>query len=88
MINDKKDTITFSTNDSMECREIIQKVYKALKMSGYDPVGQIVGYLASDEPTYITSANGARSTVTKVQRYALMKEIVEFYLKSLEEENK
>ena len=84
----KPNTRTFSTDDASECREILSHVYKALKESSYDPVGQIVGYLASDDPTYITSSNGARSAITKVPRYALMKELVRYYTKSLEETDK
>lgn len=80
----KQDTITFKNERPDDCRQILEQVYQALLEKGYDPVGQIVGYLASDDPTYITSSNGARSLITKVSRYALMQELVEHYIKSFE----
>jgi len=80
----KQDTITFKNERPDNCRQILEQVYQALLEKGYDPVGQIVGYLTSDDPTYITSSNGARSLITKVSRYALMQELVEHYIKSFE----
>ena len=78
----KSDTVTFKKEQPEDCRKILEQVYNALLEKGYNPVDQIVGYLASDDPTYITSSNGARSLITKVSRYALMQELVEYYIKS------
>ncbi len=66
-----------------EVREIISQVYSALKIKGYDPISQLVGYLLSDDPTYITSYNGARGLIVRVERDELLEEIVKNYLKTL-----
>lgn len=58
--------------------EIIKEVYNALQKKGYDPIRQIVGYLISEDPTYITGHNNARSLITKIPR----DEIIEFLLRS------
>ena len=55
-------------------------VYKALKEKGYNPVNQIVGYIMSGDPTYITSYNGARSLVMKVERDELVEELLKAYI--------
>lgn len=60
---------------------IIREVYKALEEKGYDPVGQIVGYLMSGDPTYITSHNNARTLIRSVSRDALVEELVRGYMK-------
>lgn len=59
---------------------IISQVYTALKEKGYNPVSQIVGYILSGDPTYITSHLGARSLITKVERDELLEEFVKAYL--------
>lgn len=61
-------------------REIIDDVYNALKVKGYDPISQIVGYILSDDPTYITSYNGARSKIVRVERDELLEELVKSYI--------
>ena len=66
-----------------EVKIIMEKVYKALQVKGYDPVSQIVGYILSGDPTYITSHEGARGLVTKLERDELLEEFVKVYLKSL-----
>ncbi len=63
-----------------EAREILMGVYAALKEKGYNPVSQIVGYMLSGDPTYITSHMGARSLISKLERDELLEEIVNFYL--------
>ena len=65
-----------------EMRDILSKVYEALKIKGYDPVTQIVGYLVSEDPTYITNYNGARSLVNKIDRDELLEELVKSYLEN------
>ena len=66
-----------------EVHEIIETVYDALQIKGYDPISQIVGYILSDDPTYITSYNGARSLIAKVERDELLEELVKSYVKNL-----
>ena len=65
---------------SAEMQEILSKVYEALKIKGYDPVTQIVGYLVSEDPTYITNYNGARSLICNIDRDELLEELVKNYL--------
>ena len=62
---------------------VIERVYKALKEKGYNPVNQIVGYILSGDPTYITGHNNARSLISKFERDELLEEIVASYLKNL-----
>lgn len=63
--------------------EIIKDVYDSLKVKGYDPISQIVGYILSGDPTYITSYNGARSKIVRVERDELLEELVKSYIKNL-----
>ncbi|MEE0944816.1 MAG: IreB family regulatory phosphoprotein [Clostridia bacterium] len=64
-------------------KEIIDDVYNALKVKGYDPISQIVGYILSGDPTYITSYNGARSKIVRVERDELLEELVKYYIGNL-----
>lgn len=66
-----------------EVKEIMNAVYSALTVKGYDPISQIVGYIISGDPTYITSYNGARSKIVKVERDELLEELVKHYIKLL-----
>lgn len=66
--------------DYNEARDILFKVYDALKEKGYNPINQIVGYLLSGDPAYITSHNNARSLIRKLERDDLIEELVKFYL--------
>ena len=75
--------INFEIDKETEVQEIISSVYDALKIKGYDPISQIVGYILSDDPTYITSYNGARSMIVKVERDELLEELVKSYVKNL-----
>ena len=60
--------------------EIIEVVYQALKAKGHDPILQIVGYLISGDPTYITSYNNARSLIRRLERDEILEEFVRFYV--------
>ena len=60
--------------------EVLQSVYAALKEKGYNPVIQIVGYIMSGDPTYITNHKGARALIMKVERDELLSELVEHYI--------
>ena len=64
----------------IDCKEILAKVYAALKEKGYNPVNQIVQYIMSGEPLFITSHNGARSLITKAERDELVEELVRSYI--------
>ena len=70
-------TITFSLD---EVREADMKVYDALKEKGYNPISQLVGYLLSEDPTYITTHNNARSLIRRIDRDELLKAMVRSYL--------
>ncbi|MBQ4349196.1 MAG: IreB family regulatory phosphoprotein [Clostridia bacterium] len=63
-----------------EMKEILTQVYAALKEKGYNPINQIVGYILSEDPTYITTHNNARSLIRKVDRDELLQELVKNYL--------
>ena len=63
-----------------EIRHILTTVYRALEEKGYNPINQIVGYLLSEDPTYITNYNNARSLICKVDRDELLQELVRHYL--------
>ena len=65
-----------------EMKRVLQTVYDALKEKGYNPINQIVGYLLSEDPTYITNHNNARSLIRKIDRDELMQELVAHYLHS------
>ncbi|MBQ7573102.1 MAG: IreB family regulatory phosphoprotein [Clostridia bacterium] len=64
-------------------KDVLTQVYDALKVKGYDPVSQIVGYILSGDPTYITSYNGARGLIAKVERDELLEELVKTYIKNI-----
>ena len=64
-----------------QTREILSAVYEALRVKGYDPISQIIGYIVSEDPTYITNHNGARSLICRLDRDELLKELLTSYLK-------
>ena len=61
-------------------RSILNSVYNALNEKGYNPINQIVGYLLTEDPTYITNYNGARTLICKLDRDELLQELVQCYL--------
>ena len=75
-------TAIFSIHDQkdIEIHEVVQQVYDALKEKGYNPVNQLVGYILSEEPTYITPYKGARSLIRKVDRDDLLQAMLRSYL--------
>lgn len=75
-------TRKFSLGDQrdMEIKAILTSVYQALQEKGYNPVNQIVGYILSEDPTYITNYNNARSLIRKLDRDELLQELVKQYL--------
>ncbi len=64
-----------------EMKDVMKQVYSALKEKGYNPINQIVGYILSEDPTYITTHNNARSLIRKVDRDELLQQLVKDYLK-------
>ena len=66
-----------------EVRTIIKEVYDALSIKGYDPISQIIGYLLSGDPTYITSYQGARGKIVKVERDEILEELVKNYISKM-----
>ena len=75
-------TMTFSVNDEkeIEMKKTLMLVYDALTKKGYNPVNQIVGYILSEDPTYITNYKNARSLIRKVERDELLSCIIKYYL--------
>lgn len=75
------ETVTFSIADrEQEMRVIVKQVYESLKEKGYNPVNQIVGYLLSEDPTYITTYNNARALIRKVDRDELLRDLLKNYV--------
>ena len=64
-----------------EINEILTSVYESLRVKGYDPINQLVGYILSEDPTYITNYNNARTLICRIDRDELLQELVESYLK-------
>ena len=84
-----RDTQYFQTvqDKKMEVSDVLEQVYVALTEKGYNPVNQIVGYIMSGDPTYITSYKGARSMIMKVERDELVEELLKEYIKNKAWEN-
>ena len=70
------------TGPQIQAKDILEIVYNALVEKGYNPVNQIVGYIMSGDPTYITSHNGARSLIMKVERDELVEEMLTEYIRN------
>ena len=75
-------TIKFMVPDdaAQQMKVILSEVYRSLSEKGYNPINQIVGYLLSEDPTYITNYNNARSMICKLDRDELLQELVRHYL--------
>ena len=61
-------------------KEVLSSVYNSLMVKGYNPINQIVGYILSEDPTYITNYNNARTLITRIDRDELLQELVKTYL--------
>ncbi len=80
---ENQDTLKFEVeSERPDPRQIIMSVYEALSEKGYNPINQIVGYILSGDPSYITSYNGARSLVRKLERDEILDELVSAYVKN------
>ena len=71
---------TVPSDDKENMRTVLRNVFDALNEKGYNPINQIVGYLLTEDPTYITNYNGARSLVNSIDRDELLEELVKSYL--------
>ena len=78
--NDKTVTFTPEIEGELENRYILQAVYDAFSEKGYNPINQIVGYILSEDPTYITNYKNARSLICKIDRDELLNSMVKQYL--------
>ena len=67
-------------DERSEIREILSSVYDSLKVKGYNPINQLVGYIVSEDPTYITNHNNARSLICRLDRDELLQELLISYL--------
>lgn len=76
MFNVEKEKMT-------EAQKILVEVYAALKEKGYNPINQLVGYILSGDPTYITNHNNARSLIRRLERDELLEELVTSYIERL-----
>ncbi len=69
-----------TVSNRAQIREILSSVYDSLVLKGYNPVNQLVGYILSEDPTYITNYNNARSLICRIERDELLQELVRNYL--------
>ena len=67
-------------DNKTEMKEVLSSVYNALVIKGYNPINQLVGYILSEDPTYITNYNGARSMICRLDRDELLQELLKSYL--------
>ena len=77
----KDETRKFTALDKKtEIKEILSSVYDSLLVKGYNPINQLVGYIISEDPTYITNYNNARALICRIDRDELLQELLESYL--------
>ena len=77
---DKTMSFTVEKDKNVKAREILKQVYEALLENGYNPINQIVGYILSGDPTYITSHKDARNLVRQIERDELLEKMVKNYI--------
>ena len=80
MAFDETRSFQVEREENKKAKEILKEVYDDLKEKGYNPINQIVGYILSGDPTYITSHNGARNLIRKVERDELLEKMVKEYI--------
>lgn len=80
MISDKTMNFKVERDKSAQAKDILKEVYEALDEKGYNPVNQIVGYILSGDPTYITSYKNARNLIRKIERDELLEKMVKNYI--------
>ncbi len=79
-MNGNTKPITIGKNNEDDIRQVIKAVYDALNEKGYDPISQIVGYLLTEDPTYITTHNNARILIRHVDRFDLLQTLLREYI--------
>ena len=77
---DKTMNFKVEREENVKCQEILKEVYQALIEKGYNPINQIVGYILSGDPTYITSHNNARNLIRQIERDELLEKMVKNYI--------
>ncbi len=82
-ISDKTRMFSAIDSETLAISSVLQKVCTALEEKGYDPLDQIIGYLISGDPSYITSHNDARTLIQRIERNDLLEEMVQHYLETL-----
>ena len=80
MVSDKTMNFRVERDKDIKAEEILKQVYEALADKGYNPINQIVGYILSGDPTYITSHNNARNLIRKIERDELLEKMVKKYI--------
>lgn len=80
MISDKTMSFKVERDKDIKAEEILKQVYEALAEKGYNPINQIVGYILSGDPTYITSYNNARNLIRMIERDELLEKMVKKYI--------
>jgi len=80
MIDDRTMNFKVERDNNVKAREILKQVYQALVEKGYNPINQIVGYILSGDPTYITSHNDARNLIRLLERDELLEKLVKNYI--------
>ncbi len=79
-MNDKTIPFSLGNERDIQIRMVLNQVYEALKEKGYNPINQLVGYILSEDPTYITTHKGARSQICKIDRDELLQTLLKYYL--------
>ena len=81
-MSENNNTITFSIKEDKEreIKKVLTAVYDSLKQKGYNPLNQLVGYILTEDPTYITNYNNARTLITKIDRDEILQSILKSYL--------
>lgn len=80
MVTDETVSYNVEKEKNAKTREILKSVYNSLTEKGYNPINQIVGYILSGDPTYITSHNNARNLIRQIERDELLEEMVKTYI--------
>ena len=71
-------------DQDIEVKDVVEQVYRALIEKGYNPVNQIVGYIMSGDPTYVTNYGGARTLISKVERDEILEELMKVYIEVMQ----
>ena len=79
-MDDNTRKFELANDPEMEMKDLLMSIYDALQEKGYNPINQIVGYLLSEDPTYITNHHGARSLICRIDRDEMMRDLVRSYL--------